>query len=148
MNTPTFRGLYLFVDDLPETVLFYERLGFDVERISEVFARASAANGFLLEFGTAELTRSYDAAWRPPGTPTKSTINLELGAREAVDRTFERMVQNGYVGHLAPCDPPWETRFAILEDPDGNYIGLHSTRDLHADRERERAATKFKRSRS
>ncbi len=138
MDTPTFIGLYLFVADLPRTIAFYERLGFEVERVSAAFARASVEGGCLLEFGTAELTRSYDPTWAPPGPLAKSTINLQLRSREAVDQTFEQMVQAGYVGHLAPCDPPWEARFAILEDPDGNYIGLHSERDVSADRTREK----------
>jgi uncharacterized glyoxalase superfamily protein PhnB len=135
----TFRGIYLFVEELADAIAFYRLLGFEIERVSSVFARATT-NGFVIELGTAELTRSYDPNWALPGTPTKNTINLELSSQSAVDETYARMVQAGYRGHLAPCDPPWEARFAIVEDPDGNFIGLHSPRDLLADRRRERAA--------
>jgi predicted enzyme related to lactoylglutathione lyase len=139
VQTPTVRAIYLFVGDLAKTIGFYQLLGFEVERIGPMFARTSGRNGVLIEFGTAELTKSYDPKWQPPGTPTKNTIGVEFGSGDAVDETYARMVQGGYVGHLAPCDPPWEARFAIIEDPDGNYIGLHGPRDRAADRSRERA---------
>lgn len=140
MKTPRFISLYLFISDLPKTVEFYEKLGLEVEQVSGLFARASVGKDILFEFGTAELTRSYDKGWNPPGGPTQSTINLGLDSRSAVDETYARMVGSGYVGHLAPCDPPWGARFAILEDPDRNYVGLHSPREVGSDREREAGA--------
>lgn len=139
MHTPRIRAIYLFVSDLARTIGFYQLLGFDVERVGPTFARTSGHNGVLIEFGTPELTKSYDPKWQPPGAPTKNTIGLEFSSGDAVDETYGRMVQGGYVGHLAPCDPPWGARFAIIEDPDGNYIGLHGPRDIVADRGRERA---------
>jgi len=137
MPAPTIRGIYVFVDALPKTIAFYELLGFALERVSADLARTQAADGLLLEFGTAALTTSYDPAWVRPGSRAKATIALELGSRAEVDAMFARVVAAGHSGHLAPCDPPWGSRFAIVEDPDGNFIGLHSTRDLHADRARE-----------
>ncbi|MEO1510170.1 MAG: VOC family protein, partial [Cyanobacteria bacterium J06633_23] len=129
--------LYLFVDDLSKTIGFYQRLGLEIETVSNSFARASCGNGILLEFGTAELTKSYDPNWSPPGTLSKSTINFELNSREEVDETYRLMLSAGYDGHLEPCDPPWQARFAILTDPDRNFVGLHSPRSLDVDRARE-----------
>ena len=70
---------------------------------------------------------------------SKSTINFELDSVQAVDAKYVEMTSAGYTGHLEPCDAPWQARFAIVEDPDGNFIGLHSPRDRAADRVREGA---------
>ncbi|MCZ6501195.1 MAG: VOC family protein [Gammaproteobacteria bacterium] len=137
---PEFLGLYLFVKDLPKTLNFYELLGLEIENVSEVFARASWSNGIALEFGTSELTESYDPGWKPPGLPSTNTINFQLSSRAAVDETYNKMIAAGFVGHLAPCDPLWQARFAIILDPNGNFVGLHSPRDRDADRQRERGA--------
>ncbi|MEM6260791.1 MAG: VOC family protein [Planctomycetota bacterium] len=134
-------SLYLFVADLPKTVDFYRRLGLEIEVVSEWLARADCGNGVLLEFGTAELTSSYDPKWTPPARQAKCTINFTLDSRGAVDELYQRMIDAGHAGHLAPCDPPWEARFAILKDPDGNQVGLHSLRSLDADRRREGGET-------
>ncbi len=137
---PEFLGLYFFVKDLPETLNFYELLGFEIENVSEIFARASWSNGIALEFGTSELTESYDPGWKPPGLPSTNTINFQLSSRAAVDETYNKMIEAGFVGHLAPCDPLWQARFAIILDPNGNFVGLHSPRDRDADRQREGGA--------
>ena len=83
------------------------------------------------------MTRSYDPHWQEPIGPGANTINFELSSREAVDATYERLVAAGYRGHLSPCDPPWQARFAIVDAPDGNIVGLHSPRDRAAERKRE-----------
>jgi len=131
-------SLYLFVKDLTATIRFYESLGLDVEHVSDQFARGSWNGDAVLEFGTAALTRSYDPAWQESEGLSKVTINFELGSRESVDAMYEKLVADGFIGHLAPCDPLWQARFAIVEDPDGNYVGLHSQRNGDADRARER----------
>jgi uncharacterized glyoxalase superfamily protein PhnB len=138
---PTLHGVYLFVETLATSADFYRLLGFEVEHVSSTLARAVARNGALIVLGTAALTQSYDPAWRAPGSPTKNTINLELDCADEVDEIYRRIVDAGYVGHLAPCDPLWQARFAIVEDPDGNYIGLNGPRDLEADRRREHFAS-------
>ena len=137
-RSPAVASLYLFVEVLSRTVDFYRLLGFDVESVSPMLARVVARNGVVIAFGTADLTLSYDAAWQPPGSPTKNTINLELSSAGEVDEIYRRALAAGHVGHLAPCNPPWQARFAILEDPDGNYIGLNGPRDIEEDRRRER----------
>jgi len=138
-DQPVFLGLYLFADDLPESLNFYEILGFHIEKVSDIFGRASLSNGFTLEIGTAALTKSYDPKWKTPALPSTNTINFQLSSREAVDETYSKMTAAGYTGHLAPCDPLWQARFAIILDPNGNYVGLHSPRDRSADQQREAA---------
>jgi uncharacterized glyoxalase superfamily protein PhnB len=133
-------GVYLFVRDLEAALGFYGLLGLSIERVSKLFARATTPDGPTIELGTRELTLSYDPHWEEPTGPGTNTINFELASREAVDEMYERLVAAGHRGHLAPCDPPWQARFAIVDDPDGNIIGLHSPRDRRAERQRERAA--------
>ncbi len=140
-STPRLIGLYLFVADLQATKAFYSALGLKIEAVSDMFARASWGAEVVLEFGTASLTRSYDPKFEDPGRNSKSTINFELASRTAVDQKYNQLVELGYDGHLAPIDALWEARFAIVRDPDGNQVGLHSPRSLAADRAREADAT-------
>ena len=125
---PGFYGIYLFVGDMPATLAFYRRLGLEIDEVSDTFARADMSNGACIEFGTAELTRSYDPDWREPDGPGTNTINFGLASREAVDAMYAALTGDGHHGHLAPCDPPWRSRFALVDDPDGNVVGLHSPR--------------------
>lgn len=136
---PRLLGIYVFARDLPETIAFYELLGLPVDPVSDVFARATLPGGGMIEFGTAALTQSYDPGWSPPTGPGTNTINIELPSRQAVDETYRALVEAGYSGHLAPCDPPWQARFAIIDDPNGNPVGLHSPRDVEDDRRRGRS---------
>ncbi|XOV86938.1 MAG: VOC family protein [Pseudomonadota bacterium] len=135
---PRLFGLYLFVADLAATKKFYSALGLSIEEVSDVFARASWDGEVYFEFGTSALTLSYDPKFESPGRLSKATFNFEFVSRTAVDEKYNELISAGYVGHLAPCDPPWRARFAIVEDPDGNFIGLHSPRSLDEDRRQER----------
>jgi len=137
---PDLLGIYLFVRDLSASIGFYELLGLSVEQVSPVFARATMPGGAVIELGCAELTRSYDPNWQEPTGAGTNTINFQLPSRAAVDATYESLVAAGHTGHLAPCDPPWQARFAIVDDPDGNVVGLHSPRNREAERVRERDA--------
>lgn len=136
-SSPKMIGVYLFVSDLAATKDFYLALGLHIEPVSDMFARATWSEKVMLEFGTKKLTSSYDPNFVEPGPLSKSTLNFELASRPAVNTKFEQLVELGYEGHLAPIDAPWGARFAIVNDPDGNFIGLHSPRDREAERRRE-----------
>lgn len=133
------RGLYLFAEDVRKWVKFYELLGLTSEVVSDDFARFTWTNGATLEIGSAKLTASYDPQWQAPGNPSKNTISFEFSTAQQVDEMHHRMVEAGYTSQLAPCLPPWQARFAIVIDPDGNLVGLHGPRDLTSDRRREGA---------
>ncbi len=135
--SPRLIGLYLFVADMEATTAFYAALGLAVEPVSDMFARATWSGEVMLEFGTRQLTSSYDPGFREPGNLSKGTINFELASAEHVDALFHRLVALGYNGHLAPIDALWGARFAIINDPDGNQIGLHSPRNRVAEKQKE-----------
>ena len=129
MTAPELTGVYLFVRDMDTSVAFYERLGLTITRAGQHFASASQPNGLALSFGTAALTRGYDPNWSEPGGPSTNTLNFTLESRDAVDAMYEELVTAGYIGHLSPIDAFWGSRFAIVDDPDGNLVGLHSPVD-------------------
>jgi catechol 2,3-dioxygenase-like lactoylglutathione lyase family enzyme len=127
---PRLTDAYLFVRDMNATLAFYGRLGLTFDAAGGDFARAVTPDGLLgLEFGTYALTQSYDPNWQGPGAAAKSTLNFELASREAVDAIYADLTSAGHAGHLAPIDAFWGSRFAIVDDPDGNQVGLQSPRD-------------------
>lgn len=131
-------NLYLFVSNIDESLAFYRLLDLSVEKVSESFARASLGDEVILEFGTSELTSSYDPGYIAPPGVSKGTINFELESSEIVDDKFRQLVASGYDGYLEPIDALWHARFAIVLDPDRNQVGLHGPRSLDEDRKRER----------
>lgn len=135
---PQFHAIYLFVADVERTAAFYSLLGLEVELVGGVLGRAWAGAALVLEFGTAQLTRSYDPWWSPPELPCNAAIGFSLPSDDAVDETHYRLVRAGHASRLDPCTPPWQARFALVIDPDGNLVGLHGPRDVQQDRSRER----------
>jgi uncharacterized glyoxalase superfamily protein PhnB len=129
MTAPELTGVYLFVRDMDATVAFYERLGFTISRAGGHFASADSPDGMALSFGTAELTRGYDPNWRAPSGTSPNTLNFTLASREAVDAMYAELTAAGYAAHLPPIDAFWGSRFAIIDDPDGNVVGLHGPVD-------------------
>jgi uncharacterized glyoxalase superfamily protein PhnB len=52
-----------------------------------------------------------------------------MPSRADVDRIYAELSSAGYVGHLAPHDAFWGARYAVVDDPDGNVVGLQSPMD-------------------
>jgi catechol 2,3-dioxygenase-like lactoylglutathione lyase family enzyme len=128
-DRPRLSGVYIFSREMSETVAFYRRLGLEVVEVSEKFARAETHGGPTIEFGTAALTRSYDAGWQERSGVGTNTLRFTLPSRGAVDDKYRELTNAGYHGHLAPIDSLWGERFALIDDPDGNVIAIHSPPD-------------------
>ena len=52
-----------------------------------------------------------------------------MATREDVDDLYAELTSAGYVGQQAPYDAFWGARYAIVEDPSGNSVGLMSPID-------------------
>jgi catechol 2,3-dioxygenase-like lactoylglutathione lyase family enzyme len=87
------------------------------------------SNGVLLEIDSVEFAKRWNPGWRvEPGSP-RNVAGFGLSSREAVDRLYEELTEAGYRGQHGPHDAFWGARYAIVEDPDGNPVGLMSPID-------------------
>jgi uncharacterized glyoxalase superfamily protein PhnB len=115
------------------TLEFYRQLGLSIpvdaaKRSGGHHAEVELDNGFILEFDSAELAKSYNAASRG-ARAGGGVIGFSLPSREAVDERYLELTRAGYQSAQAPYDAFWGARYAIVEDPDGNHIGLMSPLD-------------------
>jgi catechol 2,3-dioxygenase-like lactoylglutathione lyase family enzyme len=129
---PVLAGVNLFVSDMQATVAFYRRLGLAVDDQHAWGAHHVGVvmpNGFELEFDSIELTRSYDSGWGAATPPSRGVLVFSLPSREAVDELYDEMTAAGHTGRQPPFDAFWGARYAVVDDPDGNNVGLMSPID-------------------
>lgn len=134
---PELNQLDLVVRDVDASVAFYRLLGLAIPE-SAVWRTPSGAhhvdlnlpNGFHLHMDSAALARSFDAGWPAAAGPgTKAIVGFALASRELVDERYAALVAAGHPGRQAPYDTFWGARYAVVEDPDGNHVGLMSPID-------------------
>jgi catechol 2,3-dioxygenase-like lactoylglutathione lyase family enzyme len=134
---PVLNQLDLVVRDIDAAVAFYRRLGLEIPE-SAVWRTDSGAhhvdlhlpNGFHLHFDSGALAKSFNRGWpETTGTGAPTIVGFALPSREAVDARWAELVAAGYTGRQPPYDAFWGARYAVIEDPDGNHVGLMSPLD-------------------
>ena len=133
---PVLDQLNLVVRDVDATVAFYRRIGLEIPD-SAIWRTGSGAhhvevampNGVHLEFDSVELAKSYNAGWGEAGGGSRSVIGFSLSSRDAVNESYAELIAAGYTGCQPPYDAFWGARYAVIEDPDGNHVGLMSPVD-------------------
>jgi catechol 2,3-dioxygenase-like lactoylglutathione lyase family enzyme len=124
-----FSQLNVVVADMATSLDFYRRLGLDPKADDEgVHASASLPGGHLIEWDTAEFARVWDSGSRGPGGGG-IVLGFDLPTRQAVDDLYADLTAAGHHGRQRPYDAFWGARYAIVEDPDGNGVGLMSPRN-------------------
>lgn len=131
-NTPT-QGLELFmvgvvVADMPRALEFYRRLGVAVPDGSDELGHVEVRMSGLTFFVT---TREANARWDPSrrdisGDGYRIVLEFNLGTAGRLDAKYAELTGFGYTGHCPPYDVTADTRFALVDDPDGNTILLSS----------------------
>jgi uncharacterized glyoxalase superfamily protein PhnB len=114
----------LTVSDVAKAAAFYRALGVEVPQLWEqdgVAHHVEAQAGFMLN--SRELTKGYD-----PSVPSVILI-FDVDDRESVDAKHAELVGAGYASHLEPFDAFWGSRYAIVDDPDGNHVGIMGPQD-------------------
>jgi len=82
----------------------------------------------LIEWDRAEFFSQWNTGWNGT-TGGSAVLGFWLTSREAVDDLYSDLTGAGHNGHQPPYDAFWGGRYAIVEDPDGNSIGLMGPTD-------------------
>jgi uncharacterized glyoxalase superfamily protein PhnB len=110
---------------------FYRRLGIEIpETLPEWQAhhRTADIGGEVdLELDSAAFTPQWNAGW--PAAQPGVVVGFRVTTREDVDDLYAELTGAGHVGQQAPYDAFWGARYAIVEDPSGNAVGLMSPVD-------------------
>jgi catechol 2,3-dioxygenase-like lactoylglutathione lyase family enzyme len=128
---PVLNQVNLVVSDMAATVAFYRRLGLtipDTDPAWDSHHRSAEMPGDIdLDFDSVEFARRWDQGWS--GGSRAGVLGFHVPSREAVDDIYQDMTAAGYRGEQAPYDAFWGARYAIVEDPDGNPVGIMSPVD-------------------
>jgi uncharacterized glyoxalase superfamily protein PhnB len=131
MGRAAFDQINIVARDMAATLAFYQCAGVEMPdagadgRAAHHVRVETAAAG--LEFDSHALAKAYIQGFA--AERTRVVIGLKLETREDVDETWQRLVTSGAQSLQAPCDAFWGARYAIVEDPDGNAVGLMSPMD-------------------
>ena len=130
---PVLDQVNLVVRDMAATAEFYRRLGVDVPDAAGPWAmhHRESHPGQSAEGVSLELDSVVSAGTWNHGLRGRSAVMLgfKFADRDAVDRTYADLTGAGYAGQQEPFDAFWGSRYAIVEDPDGNPVGLMSPVD-------------------
>jgi catechol 2,3-dioxygenase-like lactoylglutathione lyase family enzyme len=134
MAQAVFDQVNLVVKDMAKTLAFYRRLGVEIPE-SNAFRTPSGihhisiggAGEVSMEFDSQALARRYNRGYE--AERGRVLLGFSLPSREAVDALFEDLVTHEHQALQPPYDAFWGARYAIVEDPDGNPVGLMSPSD-------------------
>jgi catechol 2,3-dioxygenase-like lactoylglutathione lyase family enzyme len=129
-QTPIFDQFNLVVRDMDATVAFYRRLGVEVPDVEDGewaphHRTARMPSGIAIDFDSEAFAR----VWDPGFEGGMGVLGFRLPSREAVDEAHADLVAAGYRSQREPWDAFWGARYAVVEDPDGNAVGLMSPVD-------------------
>lgn len=126
-DPPVLDQVNLVVSDMDASVAFYRLLGVDVARTLPEWEphHRSARAGLDIDFDSARFARDWNAGSTGPAV----VLGFKVSSREAVDALCARLRDGGYRVQQEPFDAFWGARYAVVEDPDGNPVGLMSPVD-------------------
>lgn len=123
---PVLQHINLVSSDVEASVAFYRQLGLEIPDIDPEWQgrhrNATAPDGLGLDIDSEEFARQWDPGWRGGS----AVLVFSVPTREAVDERYGVLTAGGYRSQAAPYDAFWGARFAIVEDPDGNPVGIMS----------------------
>ncbi len=123
----------LVATDVAVSVAFYEALGLEFAPTPDEWAShhrsAVLSSGVDFDIDSPQFASVWNAGWRGrPGRPS-GVLGFRLDSRNDVDARCAALHAAGYVVQQQPYDTFWGARYAIVEDPDGNAVGLMSPPD-------------------
>ena len=124
----------IVVRDMKKSLAFYRLLGLSIEEIplaewAPHHASGVTSNGVQVEFDSLGFAKQWNPALDPAKLGSAVLPFFHVSSREEVDRVYARVTAAGHRSHKAPEDAFWGARYAIVEDPDGNSVGIMSAID-------------------
>jgi uncharacterized glyoxalase superfamily protein PhnB len=133
LDGPVLDQVNLVVSDMEASVAFYELLGLSFEPSPAEWAghhrSAITPAGLDFDLDSSEFAAVWNRGWPGRSGRPGGVISFRLGSRDEVDAGFAALTAAGYTPQQAPYDTFWGSRYAIVEDPDGNAVGLMSESD-------------------
>jgi len=117
----------LVVSDLERSRRFYGRFGWEFEPIGDGALIAEMPGGTLVSVHLPEFAGRWNAGY-DGSTGGATVLDISLPDRESVDRLHAELTNDGHTSRQEPVDAFWGPRYAIVEDADGNLVGLKSPR--------------------
>jgi catechol 2,3-dioxygenase-like lactoylglutathione lyase family enzyme len=119
----------LVVSDMDAAVAFYKRLGLkipDTDPSWQAHHRTAEVGGGLdLDLDSEKFARHWNRGWNGG----RVVIGFKVDTRDQVDDLYQELTDSGYRGQQPPYDAFWGARYAVIEDPDGNPVGVMSPVD-------------------
>jgi uncharacterized glyoxalase superfamily protein PhnB len=132
----SFDQVNLVVGDMDAALDFYRRLGVTIHGAPEWppgsgarHAEADSVGEARFELDNHTMAAIWHVGWRQAAGGSRVVLGFSFASREAVDERYADLVGAGYVGRQPPYDAFWGARYAIVQDPDGNDVGLMSPID-------------------
>ncbi len=120
----------LVVDDMEAMAAFYGRLGLRLSQGPPEWAphprNTGNTAGVDFDLDSSTFASVWNAGW-PGGTGV--VLGFRVRGREHVDEVRQELIAAGYASQQTPYDAFWGSRFAVVEDPDGNSAAIMSPPD-------------------
>ena len=130
-DRPILDQVNIVVSDMEASAAFYERLGVRLATSPPEWAphhrNSTKVGGADVDLDSSAFAAVWDTGW--PAGRTGVVLEFRMPSREAVDRVYADLVDAGYASQQEPYDAFFGARFAVVEDPDGNPVGLMSVVD-------------------
>jgi catechol 2,3-dioxygenase-like lactoylglutathione lyase family enzyme len=128
--------LNIVVRDVPRSMAFYRLLGVSIDDVPDAWAEwgrhhvnGVAANGVRVELDSVAFAKQWNPALDEAKLGCAVIPFFHVASRTEVDEIHARVSAEGHRTHKAPEDAFWGARYAIVEDPDGNSVGIMSPID-------------------
>ena len=130
---PVLNQINIVVRDMEASMEFYRRLGLAVDPPPGPWAahhvEVKLPGDLTLELDSTASAATWNKGAQPLVGNRSVIIGFGLSSRDEVDDLYATLTADGAAGQQAPYDAFWGSRYAIVEDPDGNSIGLMSPMD-------------------
>jgi len=129
MSEPQPDQFNLVVSDMEASVAFYRMLGLTIPDTEPEWQghhrSAQLAHGIDIDLDSAEFARHWNRGWHGG----MGVLGFRVESRATVDEIYRNLVGAGYRGQQEPYDAFWGARYDVVEDPDGNAVGIMSPVD-------------------